>query len=155
MGLDQYLYAKRYVGGWKHSGEQENSLYRSILGQLGLPPEPCDGAPSLTVSVNVAYWRKANQVHGWFVANVQDGVDECQEAYVEREKLVELRDLAKRAVDEKNAELLQPQGGFFFGSTEIDDWYWEDLQRTVDILDAVLNNPVFEKGWDFYYRSSW
>ena len=25
----------------------------------------------------VGYWRKANQIHNWFVENVQDGVDDC------------------------------------------------------------------------------
>lgn len=157
MGLDMYLKASCYIGGWEHSGEAEKALYAALLGQLGLKVPICEGSPSVTVSVNVAYWRKANQIHGWFVANVQDGKDECQEAYVEREKLVELRDLAKRAADEKNSELLTPQGGFFFGSTEIDDWYWRDLEHTVEQLDAVLNNPVFEKGggWSFYYHSSW
>lgn len=26
---------------------------------------------------NIAYWRKANQIHNWFVQNVQDGEDDC------------------------------------------------------------------------------
>lgn len=25
----------------------------------------------------VGYWRKANQIHNWFVENIQDGVDDC------------------------------------------------------------------------------
>lgn len=155
MGLDMYLKASRYIGGWHHEKQAERDLYAEILEKLGLKPQDPDGAPALTVSVNVAYWRKSNQIHGWFVANVQDGVDECEEAYVEREKLVELRDLCKRAVEEKNARLLPPTPGFFFGGTDIDDWYWEDLKLTVKQLDAVLNNPVFNEGWNFYYRSSW
>ena len=38
----------------------------------------------------VAYWRKANAIHGWFVKNVQNGIDECQESVVTREQLNEL-----------------------------------------------------------------
>ena len=30
----------------------------------------------------VAYWRKFNALHNWFVQNCQDGVDECQYAEV-------------------------------------------------------------------------
>lgn len=25
----------------------------------------------------IGYWRKANQIHNWFVENVQDGIDDC------------------------------------------------------------------------------
>src|ERR1017187_4553583 len=38
----------------------------------------------------VAYWRKANAIHGWFVNNVQNGIDQCQESVVTREQLNEL-----------------------------------------------------------------
>jgi len=38
----------------------------------------------------VAYWRKANAIHGWFVNNVQNGIDDCQESIVTREQLNEL-----------------------------------------------------------------
>ncbi len=154
MGLDQYLSASRYVGGWNHSSDEERALYGDLLSKLGLSPSLNPGAPSLTVKVNVAYWRKANQIHGWFVANVQDGVDECQVADVEREKLVELRDLCKQAIEDKQP-LIEPKSGFFFGSMTIDDWYWEDLKLTVRQLDAVLNNPVFNDHWTFAYQSSW
>ena len=37
----------------------------------------------------VAYWRKANQIHNWFVENVQDGVDNC-EAYPVTKTNIEL-----------------------------------------------------------------
>ena len=29
------------------------------------------------ITENVAYWRKANHIHNWFVENVQDGIDDC------------------------------------------------------------------------------
>ena len=43
--------------------------------------------------VKVAYWRKANAIHGWFVDNIQDGVDDQNEYYVSKEKLEELKKL--------------------------------------------------------------
>jgi hypothetical protein len=51
-------------------------------------------------------------------------------------------------------EILPPTEGFFFGGTEIDDWYLEYLKDTKDILDNILNNPD-SKNWQFYYQSSW
>jgi hypothetical protein len=41
---------------------------------------------------DVAYWRKANHIHKWFVENVQRGVDDCEEHYVSRKRLKELLD---------------------------------------------------------------
>ena len=38
----------------------------------------------------VAYWRKANAIHKWFVENVQDGVDDCGRYEVTKEQLQEL-----------------------------------------------------------------
>src|SRR5580704_192253 len=121
MGLDMYLKASKYVGGWEHFGETERALYASLVSQVGLPGFRCENSPSAEISVNVAYWRKANQVHAWFVREVQEDRDECQEAYVEREKLVELRDLCKSLFDSKDSERaakeLPPASWFFFGGT--------------------------------------
>ncbi len=37
--------------------------------------------------IEVGYWRKANQIHNWFVKNVQGGVDDCGYYGVTKEKL--------------------------------------------------------------------
>lgn len=46
---------------------------------------------------------------------------------------------------------LPPASGFFFGSTEIDEYYAEDLQNTIDQLEPLLK----ESDVSFYYQSSW
>jgi len=154
MGLDMYLSARRYTSNYRHAGEEENEFYKKILGAAGVKPfDLDDGAPSASLSITVVYWRKANAIHAWFVDNVQEGVDECEEHHCEREKLQELRDLCVRAIAEKNAALLSPRSGFFFGSTDIDEWYWKDLEHTVEQLDRVLKE--FNDSWAFFYRSSW
>jgi hypothetical protein len=40
----------------------------------------------------VAYWRKANQIHRWFVEHVQRGTDDCRKHYAPRKRLKELLD---------------------------------------------------------------
>ena len=40
-----------------------------------------------TIFENVACWRKANQIHGWFVKNVQDEEDDCGYYEVSKEDL--------------------------------------------------------------------
>lgn len=157
MGLDMYLTGERYL--WSFP---ENNPDRSIAESVrNLFPE-LKGKEVKSVRVEMGYWRKANQIHKWFVDNCQNGVDECQETYVGTEKLAELLNtcravLAGRgtAAGEANARAMLPtQGGFFFGSTEYDDYYWDDIEHTVKLLEGIVNNEEL-KGWDFYYRSSW
>jgi hypothetical protein len=50
-------------------------------------------------------------------------------------------------------EYLPTHSGFFFGSTEYDEWYFNDLKLTVEIVDRVLSNVPDD--WEFYYGSSW
>lgn len=48
----------------------------------------------------VGYWRKANQIHNWFVENVQDGIDDCSyHNEVTKEILEELLDICQRVLD--------------------------------------------------------
>jgi len=49
---------------------------------------------------------------------------------------------------------LPTQSGFFFGSTEYDDYYTQDLEYTIDVISSILMNPDY-KDASFYYRSSW
>ena len=107
-----------------------------------------------TVEVTSAYWRKANQVHGWFVREVQKGNDNCGEYYVSQDKLKELRDLCQKALDTRDPNLLPPQDGFFFGGTDIDEWYWQDLKNTITQLDRIFALPQLSD-LSFSYTSSW
>ena len=53
-------------------------------------------------------------------------------------------------------ELLPTQSGFFFGSTEYDEYYLEDVIQTRDMLKMELNEPKTEGAWpDYYYIASW
>lgn len=100
MGLDMYLKAIKYIGDWPHDKAAERAKYRQVTEAIGMAGFRCEGSPSVTVSLSVAYWRKANAIHKWFVDNVQDGKDECQASYVGREKLVELVGLCKSVLAE-------------------------------------------------------
>lgn len=154
MGLDMYLYASKYTSPaeWRPEDERKkfNDLLKAIDGEKFVDTD----LPSIVVDLKVGYWRKANQIHQWFVDNVQNGEDNCAEYYVDRAKLIELRDLCKLALKDKGKaeELLPTQSGFFFGSTEIDEWYWQDVNLTVEIINKCLEMP---DTWTFKYQSSW
>ena len=102
----------------------------------------------------VGYWRKANAVHQWFVDNCQNGEDDCRQAYVSREALTTLRDLCQQVLNDHSLaeELLPTQAGFFFGSTEYDEYYFGDLADTIRIIDDALSCG---DEWTFAYQSSW
>ena len=152
MGLDMYLSAKKHLGNWDFNPE-EKKLNGKVREALGLDHLDNDHA-SVEVCVGVGYWRKANQIHKWFVDNVQNGEDKCRPHYVPAEKLQKLLDTCKLALNNKDATKLPPQSGFFFGNTEVDEWYWNDIDRTISILERCLNDKAL-KGYEFEYQSSW
>lgn len=159
MGLDMYLKAQRYVTKLDYAKDSagERTVRDEYKKLAGIYPElNSDDIYGFEVSRCVAYWRKANQIHQWFVSNCQDGEDDCKEYYVGRESLVELLKLCKEVKGDAElaAEELPPQEGFFFGSTEIDDWYWNDIDLTIDQLTRILNDDRL-KDYDLYYQSSW
>ena len=152
-----YLSASKYVGNWDHSNKEETEAYKKISKAIGLNGFTCEGSPSMTIDVTVAYWRKANSIHQWFVDNCAKGVDECQPIYVSRKDLEDLRDLVKDVLIHRNkaSVALPTASGFFFGSTEYDEWYWSDLEYTVKELDRVLIQTFGDEGVSFIYQASW
>ena len=140
MGLDMYLEGEKYL--WR--GDAGEKLSEQL-------PE-FNGFRIKKVRAEVAYWRKANQIHSWFVQNVQNGTDDCGDYEVSREQLTTLLNLCKKALNTKDHTLLEPTDGFFFGGTDIDEWYWANLKETVTQLKAVLKLP---KEIAIYYHSSW
>lgn len=178
MGLDMYLEARKYVSqtDW-NSVPRRNfddpepldlSLYHtdeytalaSIFPQ-GLIKHSEGGS---SVAINIGYWRKANQIHGWFVREVQSGVDNCQEYPVPRPKLVELLDTIKQVLDGDKAlakELLPVTAGSFFGNYSeeegYNEWYYEQLRHTETMLEDILSEytEANHLDYDIYYQSSW
>lgn len=135
----------------------------------------------------VVYWRKANQIHKWFVDNVQGGVDDCNYYEVSRENIETLLKICKEVIQKtitkksmikngsiyKNGkwedkleegeiivnpeiaeELLPTTEGFFFGGTDYDEYYLEDLKYTITKLEEILKEFDFENNY-LVYTSSW
>jgi hypothetical protein len=149
-----YLYATKYAADVEWSRDEERQVFRDIVKAANAEKYVYSELPTLTIDLKVGYWRKANQIHQWFVDNVQDGTDNCAEYYVSREKLQELRDLCAQVKGNKETadDMLPPASGFFFGSLEIDEWYWQDIDTTIETIDTCLQMP---DEWSFKYQSSW
>jgi len=145
--------------------------------------------PHTMISEQVGYWRKANQIHNWFVENVQDGEDDCRyHRPITALDLEKLKSACERVLNSLNLqkgkivngysmdknmnrvyhyedglvatdtdlaeELLPTQSGFFFGGTDYDEYYAEDLQSTIDICNNILETTDFNTQ-QVYYCSSW
>ena len=153
MGLDMYL-------------EKVNRNYFiSLNGKL-------DGNDIWEHSTEVGYWRKANQIHRWFVDAVQNGKDDCGYYQVSKGDLEILLELCKKVKDSitlvedkesnikiienpETAKILLPtQSGFFFGDVEYNEYYLNDIKETIKILKKVLAETDFEREV-ILYCSSW
>lgn len=182
MGLDMYLSKKTYVKQWEHNKPEEQFEVSVKLG--GKPFKKIDSGRISYVTEELMYWRKANQIHGWFVHNTQEIVEEVK-YYVTKEDLDNLLDVCKQVLDvmskskmktvqirsgwsggeeiysdvetydceDEIRELLPPTEGFFYGSYEIDEWYKNNIEETVEFLEREL--PKCDEHDDFEYYASW
>ena len=149
MGLDMYLSAEKY-----HYGaldEEPTDLTKAVNAMTDTK-----GYQVKSFKIWACDWRKANQIHEWFVQNVQGGEDDCAPYNVDTGQLSELVDLCKRVLANRELaeELLPPQEGFYFGETKIDEYYFQDLEDTIKKLEPFVTDPAWAS-WDFTYQSSW
>jgi len=153
MGLDMYLYKKHYVKNWDWMADHEKHTISIKKGKKKLDHIKPDRVCS--VVEEVMYWRKFNALHKWFVDNIQEGVDDCKESFVDESDLKMLLETLTYVLENKDtAETILPTAqGFFFGSDDIDEYYWEEVKSTIIQLKDLLEED--NKGASFYYRSSW
>jgi hypothetical protein len=160
MGLDMYLSAKKYT----YVSEYENAPdYPKVeRGEIekalcAMPiPDAFDTYGIRAFECTAMYWRKANQIHKWFVDNVQSGEDDCSPYYVSKDHLQALlKDVRTVLEDRTKAEEILPAcHGCFFGGSDYDEWYFDDLVYTEKGLTKILAMPDFDS-WSFEYQSSW
>lgn len=154
MGLDMYLSAKRSLWGFDDDDKKLQTKIQKLFPELKNTRDDHNESPIRSVSISAAYWRKSNHIHKWFVDNVQDGNDNCEPHYVPREKLEELKKICEEVYQDHTLaeEKLPTQAGFFFGDTDITEWYFNDIQQTIYMLEQALKFPEL---WTFEYCSSW
>lgn len=150
MGLDMYLEKRTYVRQWEHQTPEEQY---NVEVTKGGEPVKIDPKRVTYVIEEIGYWRKQNQIHQWFVENVQNGVDNCGEYCVSKGQLEDLLEICKKILNDNSLaeELLPTASGFFFGGTEYDEWYFDGIENTIEILKEALSDTSA----DYYYSSSW
>lgn len=107
-----------------------------------------------TIFKQVAYWRKFNALHQWFVTNVQNGIDRCELHELDQYALRKCHDVLEEAFYKENHYILPPTQGFFWGSTEVDDYYWNNVEEAIQ----TISNLIDDTDWAterLFYQSSW
>ena len=157
-----------YVSGWDFGPDtpmRRDAAYQLLAVLTQMLPTP--QSPHFDVSLDTengdylvraccAYWRKANQIHKWFVDQTQGGMDDGQMSPpIHGEVLADLMERCKRVLETPAlaAEVLPTEGGFFFGSTDYDEWYIGDLKDTVSQLTHVFE--TYPKPLVVRYHASW
>lgn len=178
-----YLYRKTYVG---NKYREENERLQLVIPKTEKPfIDRVDKIKPERISYiteEVAYWRKANQIHNWFVENIQDGIDDCGEYWLSEESLELLIEDCKEVIESletssvEDSEVVVGWDGDgeikqtikIFTDTSVaqnllpptQGFFFGSYEFTEyylqDLKDTVeMLEPLLKEGGDFYYRSSW
>lgn len=100
----------------------------------------------------IAYWRKANQIRGWFQELLGEESNGVCKGKISKEDIENLLDTCKQVLEDHSlAEKLLPvTEGFFFGSYEYDEYYFEQIKETVEICERVLKEFDFNTNYLIY-----
>jgi hypothetical protein len=113
--------------------------------------------------IEIAYWRKANMIHNWFYTNCANSTQKDYDyLLVKKTQLEELVKVCKEVLTYKDIaikekiigeliEKLPTKSGFFFGSTQYDENYFNDVEHTISLIDNVLETTDFDTETVFYY----
>lgn len=165
MGLDMYLFAVPKIDrmnfreiltaemNLSHIKKEDMNLHQKLEPHTFHCKEYGQNYPSLIIQL--AYWRKANQIHNWFVENVQNGQDDCMPYEVSKEQLECLYNCCQEVLTNHNGDQLLPtKPGFYFGSIEYDHFYYLDVELTKNITGDILQLYDFNN-YHLIYNSSW
>lgn len=125
MGLDMYLTGKKFI-------RREN------------PTE--DGFPVSCHELDLGYWRKHPNLHGYIVQTFADGIDECQDIELTADNLRTLLSAIEN-------DQLPPTSGFFFGVSD-----GSEKETDLAVIRAALTWREADDAtaWrSVHYRASW
>lgn len=83
----------------------------------------------------LGYFRKVNFLVGFF-----DYEDNCSYKVIDKDELQALKECCESVLHKEDdpAEVLPTQEGFFFGSTDYDEYYYEDVEVVLAWVENVL-----------------
>lgn len=153
MGLDMYLSKKTYVKNWSHQSPEEAHSVEVKKGDVlrtDIKPERVS-----YVTEEVMYWRKANQIHGWFCSNTQELVDNVKYD-VSRDDLVKLVEDCKKVLEILNTSTkstIQVKGGWKNGEPfMVDVEVYDNVDEVMELLPPTQGFFFGSETIDGYYK---
>ena len=168
MGLDMYFSRRTYVGQFKDTRDSDGNWSKRDVNNMELKFDDAD--LSHVNLKNVRYieevfgeFRKFNALHGYVVDNFASGVDNCQMIYLDIDDLIQIHEMLSLVQESLSIgdkviaeQTLPPQAGFFFGSTEIDKWYEEDVKEAVEVFGKIIEeHSIVGHNASYSYQASW
>lgn len=129
MGLDMYLEGRKFIHG---------------IDKKERPKE--DGYELKYRILELGYWRKHPNLHGYIVQTFADGKDDCQDIELGAEDL-------QKIINAIKANKLPETTGFFFGKSD-----GSETPEDIRILEAAIQWLKTEEPgvWrNVVYRASW
>lgn len=178
MGLDMFLYRKTYVQGFDTEKQDIVTQIKVVDKQNKYNINP---NKIVYITEEIGYWRKANAIHNFFIKEchkddngepfrvplgilrnlyerckliLKDNVTEEEQIYQSVDGDEKIRKVKSLKSDTLAKSLLPTTSGFFFGSTEYDDSYVYSLEKTIEILEPIINGPNADNS-DYIYEASW
>ena len=110
MGLDMHLTGVKHVRLSGYGSPVSGEVPISDKEARGLPPSE-DGFPLKSRSLDMGYWRKHPNLHGYIVQNFAGGEDDCRPIELSEDDL-------ERIVSAVKSDSLIETTGFFFGASD-------------------------------------
>lgn len=107
-----------------------------------------DGFPVSKTILELGYWRKHPNLHGYIVNTFASGVDNCEAIFLNRDDLLQI-------ITAIETNQLPQTTGFFFGESDPsrDLPTIEILRKAINWLDSKPDNPLEVRM--VYYQASW
>ena len=164
MGLDMYFYARKSTyksfSKWDEPNSANEVNYPEDLKIFSdyIYDRNFKSVQTET-SYQIGYFRKFNALHSYIVKTFANGVDNCQDIILYKEDVEQIKKVLDEVLNahqqvEKAKELLPTQSGFFFGGTDYDEYYFEDVKDAADLMQNILDNFDFEN-YQLVYQASW
>ena len=164
MGLDMYFYARKTTyksfSKWDESNSVDETNYPEDLKTFSdyIYDRNFKSVQTET-RYQIGYFRKFNALHSYIVKTFADGIDNCQDIILYKEDVEQIKKVLDDVLNahqqvEKAKELLPTQSGFFFGGTDYDEYYFEDVKDAADLMQSFLDNFDFEN-YQLVYQASW
>ena len=164
MGLDMYFYARKTTyksfSKWDNPDRANEVNYPEDLKTFSdyIYDRNFKSVQTET-RYQIGYFRKFNALHSYIVKTFADGTDNCQDIILYKKDVEKIKKVLDDVLNahqqvEKAKELLPTQSGFFFGGTDYDEFYFEDVKDAADLMQSFLDNFDFES-YQLVYQASW